>query len=176
MASNPVNLHLKKINYVWLQNNARKGNNYWSKEGVLRCSSWNTLLLILLFTSVTDQRALTEELPTSINQKLVVSLLNQQALTFFFLKQLHSRRRGSSVKIAIRRNYLRSISVPEVVLRVQLSSCFILYLDCLQGKNRKINESKLGKQLTKRSQKCLILSSESTRHDNIHETRLRPPT
>ena len=75
-----------------------------------------------------------------------------------------------------RRNYLCSISGPGVVLRAQLPSCFILYLDCLQGENRKISESKLGKQLTKRSQKCLILSSESTRQDNIHETRLRPPT
>ena len=75
-----------------------------------------------------------------------------------------------------RRNYLCSISGPGVVLRAQLSSCFILYLDCLQGENRKISESKLGKQLTKRSQKCLILSSESTRQDNIHETRLRPAT
>ena len=44
-----------------------------------------------------------------------------------------------------RRNYFRSISGPGVVLRAQLSSCFILYLACLQGKNRKISESKLGK-------------------------------
>lgn len=72
---------------------------------------------MLLFTPVTDQRAFAEELPASINRKLVVSLLSQQALTFVS-EQLHSSRRGSSVKIA----YIQSVAI--IVAQFQVPELF----------------------------------------------------
>lgn len=70
---------------------------------------------------------------------------------------------------------LSSISSPGV-LRAKLSAGLILQLDLFQVKKRVVSEFTLEKHFMQLSRMCLIWSTESTRHHNIQDMRLRPKT